>query len=145
EGSGDRLRLRANYSWDLSKLDSAGLKPGDVLEYFLQVQDNYNLNNQTHVPVPSGKLRISVVSQEQFTDLISGDMRQIAGAIKDVHTRQGATKEETNQLAKETEKKQQLDAGDKDIASRLGTQQGISAAQAKQIASKLEAIQQRME
>jgi hypothetical protein len=145
EGAGDRLRFRSNYSWDLSKLDSAGLKPGDVLEYFLQVQDNYSLNNQSHAPVPSGKLRINIVSQEQFTDLVTGDMRQVADAIKQVFTKQSRTKEETGDLAKDTEKKPQLDAADKTVAERVGSQQGTSAAQTKQSASKLDAIKQRME
>lgn len=145
EGSGDRLRLRGNYTWDLAKLDSAGLKPGDVLEYHLQVQDNYSLNNQTHAPVPSGKLRITIVSQEQLADMVTAEMRQAAAAIKDVHARQDRTKQETGDLARETEKKPNLDGGDKAVAERLGNQQGTAAAQAKQVAGKLEAVQQRME
>ena len=145
EGAGDRLRFRGNYTWDLSKLDSAGLRPGDVLEYYLQVQDNFKLNNASHAAVPSGKLRITIVSQEQFTDIITGEMRQAADAIRAVHQRQGSTKEETTQLAKDTEKKPQLDEADKAVAERLSNQQGTAAAQAKQIAGKLEAVQQRME
>jgi hypothetical protein len=144
EASGDRMRFRGNYTWDLAKLDSAGLKPGDVLEYQLQVTDNYNLNNQTHAPVPSGKLRITIVSQEQFTDIITNELRQAASAIKDIHSRQSRTKEETGQLAKDTESKPAFDAGDKAVAERLGNQQGTSASQAKQVAGKLESVAERM-
>ena len=145
ESAGDRLRARANYSWDLAKLDAAALKPGDVLEYHLQVRDNYNLNNQMHAPVPSGKLRITIVSQEQFTDLVTNEMRQIGAAIGDIAKKQARTKEETTDLAKETEKKPAFDQADKAVADRLGNQQGTSAAQAKQVAGKLDAIKQKME
>ncbi len=145
EGSADRLRLRANYTWDLSKLDPAALKPGDVLEYFLQVTDNYNLNSETHPPVASGKLRISIVSQEQFTDIITNEMRQAADAVKSVHTNQSRAKDETTDLAKETKDKPNFDAADKAVAERLGNQQGTAASQAKQIAAKLESLVQRME
>ncbi|MEA2710350.1 MAG: hypothetical protein QOF78_2951, partial [Phycisphaerales bacterium] len=146
EASADRLRYRANYEWDLAKLDAtAPLKPGDVLEYHLQIRDNYNLNNQTHAAVPSGKLRITIVSQEQFTDLVTAELRQVAAAIRDIHTRQGRTKEETTDLAKETEKKPAFDAADKAVADRLGNQQGTSAAQAKQVAGKLEDVQRKMD
>src|SRR5439155_2164937 len=145
ESSGDRLRFRSNYSWDLAKLDSAGLKPGDVLEYHLQVTDNYNLNNQTHTPVPSGKLRITIVSQEQMIDIITNELRQAAGAIHDIHSRQARTKEETTDLSKDTEKKPAFDPADKAVAERLGNQQGTSAAQSKQVASRLADIQQKLE
>ena len=146
ESAGDRLRHRATYTWDLAKLDGATpLKPGDVLEYHLQVRDNYNLNNQTHAPVPSGKLRITIVSQEQFTDIVTNEMRQVAQAVGDIHKKQGRTKEETADLAKETEKKPAFDPADKAVADRLGNQQGTSAAQAKQAAGKLEAIRQKMD
>jgi len=33
DGSSDRLRFRSNYDWDLARLESAALKPGDILEY----------------------------------------------------------------------------------------------------------------
>ncbi|MEO6434877.1 MAG: hypothetical protein ABIP55_03825, partial [Tepidisphaeraceae bacterium] len=145
EASDDRLRFRTNYAWDLSKLDPTELKPGDVLEYHLLVTDNFNLANQTHAPVPSGKLRITLVSQEQFTDIITNEMRQAAAAIKDIHTRQGRTKEETIDLAKETADKKDVDAGDKAVADRIGNQQGTSASQAKQVAGKLDAVKARMD
>ncbi len=51
----DMQRFRAVYSWDLSALPDAQLKPGDILEYYALVQDNYELNGQTHAPVPSGR------------------------------------------------------------------------------------------
>src|SRR5262249_51181484 len=40
----DRVRSRVNYDWQLAQLQNAQLKSGDVLEYYLQVTDNYSLN-----------------------------------------------------------------------------------------------------
>jgi hypothetical protein len=145
DGSGDRLRFRTTYQWDLAKLDPAGLKPGDVLEYFLQVTDNFNLNNQTHAPVPSGKLRITIVSQEQMIDLITNKMRQAAAAIKDIHGRESRTREETGDLIKDTGSKPKFDPQDQAIAERLTNQQATAASQAKQVSGKLEAIRQELE
>ena len=54
----------------LSQLPNAQLKSGDVLEYHLLVTDNYSLNGQTHPPVPSGKLRITILSQEELANRI---------------------------------------------------------------------------
>ena len=41
------LRFRMNYDWDLAKLANANLKPGDVLEYYLLVTDNFSLAGQS--------------------------------------------------------------------------------------------------
>ena len=55
DSSGELQRYRENYSWDLSSLRDAQLKSGDVLEYYALVTDNYELNGQTHAPVPRRK------------------------------------------------------------------------------------------
>ena len=46
-----------------------------MLEYYLLVQDNFNLDNQTHPPVPSGQLRIAIISQEDLTSKVIDDLR----------------------------------------------------------------------
>jgi hypothetical protein len=144
EGAGDRQRFRANYAWDLAQLKDANLKQGDVLEYHLQVKDNFNLDGKFHEPVPSGKLRITVISQEQLADAITNELRTIAANIMEVRNGQNRTKEETANLAKDTEAKPELDAGDRAAAERLGGQQSTAASQAKQVSGKLDAVQQRL-
>ncbi|HEV2296422.1 MAG TPA: DUF4175 family protein [Tepidisphaeraceae bacterium] len=144
EGAGDRQRFRANHAWDLAQLPDANLKPGDVLEYHLLVKDNFDLAGQFHEPVPSGKLRITIISQEQLADAITNELRTIAGNITEIRNGQNRTEEETTSLAKETEQKPELDAGDRAAAERLGGQQSTAASQAKQVAGKLEAVQQRL-
>lgn len=144
EGAGDRQRFRANYGWDLAQLKDANLKPGDVLEYHLLVKDNFDLGGKFHEPVASGKLRIAIISQEQLTDAITNELRTIAGNITQIRNGQNRTKEETSSLAKDTEEKPELDAGDRAAAERLGGQQSTAASQTKQVAGKLEAVQQRL-
>src|SRR5688500_4186898 len=144
EGANDRQRFRANYGWELSQLKDANLKQGDVLEYHLLVKDNFDLAGKFHEPVASGKLRITIISQEQLADAITNELRTIAGNITEIRNGQNRTKEETSSLAKETEKKPDLDAGDRAAAERLGGQQSTAASQTKQVAGKLEAVQQRL-
>ncbi|HEX8522029.1 MAG TPA: DUF4175 family protein, partial [Tepidisphaeraceae bacterium] len=144
EGSTERLRFRANYEWDLSKLDASGLKPGDILEYSLLVSDNYKLNGATHPAVTSGKLRITIVSQEQFADIVANELRVAAGQVADILNRQGRAKQETGELAKDTAGKAEFDQADRAVAERLTNQQGTAASQSKQVAGKLDALGQRM-
>ncbi len=145
DGSSERLRFRANYSWDLGKLDASGLKAGEILEYSLLVADNYNLNGAVHPAVASGKLRITIVSQEQFADIVTNELRVAAGQVADILNRQGRTKQETGELSKDTSGKAEFDQADRAVAERLTSQQGTAAAQSKQVAGKLGALQQRME
>src|SRR5688572_21489696 len=144
EGAGDRQRFRANYAWELSQLKDANLKQGDVLEYHLLVKDNFDLAGKFHEPVASGKLRITIISQEQLADAIVNELRTIAGNITEIRNGQNRTKEETSSLAQDTEKKPDLDAADRTAAERLGGQQSTAASQTKQVAGKLEAVQQRL-
>ena len=116
---------------DMGRADSP-LKPGDILEYYLLVTDNYNLNGAVHQPVPSGKLRITIVSQEQLTDIITNELRVAAGQIHDILQRHDRNKQETNELAKDTASKNEFDPGDRAVAERLTNQQGTAASQAKQ-------------
>ena len=145
DNSGDRLRFSMDYKWDLSQLKDANLKPGDVLEYFLTVQDNFNLDNQTHPPVPSGHLRISIISQEDLTSKVIEDLRQVKDHIGEIKTSQDRTRTQTQSLRDDTKNKPQLDAADKQAADRLANQQATAATQAKQLAGKLDEIQNRLD
>jgi hypothetical protein len=139
------LRFRVGLNWDLQTLKDAQLKPGDVLEYFLLAQDNYEFNGNVHDPVPSGKLRISIISQEDLTNRIVDELRSAKNQISEIANTQTRTKNETQSLAQDTKDKPKLDAADKATAERLGTQQSNAASQAKQIAGKMDAIEQRLE
>src|SRR5439155_8703099 len=142
---GDRLRYKLNFAWDLSTIVESTLKPGDVLEYYLSVQDNFNLAGQTHAPVASGHLRISIISQEDLTSKIVDDLRNIKTQIGQTKAGQDRTHQETNSLADDTKNKPQFDDADRAAAERLANQQATAATQSKQLGSKLEQIQGRLD
>jgi hypothetical protein len=140
----DRLRFSANYSWDLSQLKNANLKPGDVLEYYLLAKDNFNLDSQSHPPVPSGRLRITIITQEELLDRVVDELRQVKNQIAGVKATVVRTHEETTGLANDTKNKDQLDAADRAALDRLTNQQATSASQAKQIAANVDALRNRL-
>jgi hypothetical protein len=144
EGTGEGLRFRANYNWELSQL-SAGLRPGDVLEYYLLVTDNFNLNGQTHAAVPSGKLRINIISQDEFTNRIIADLQSAKTQVDNVKRVQSRTQEETGTLADDTKDKPKLDEADRIAAQRLTGQQSAAAGETRQIAARVQEIGQRLE
>jgi hypothetical protein len=144
EGSADRLRLRAAYQWDLAQLKDANLKAGDVLEYYLLARDNFALDGQTHPEVPSGRLRIAIISQEDLAARVIDDLRQAKNQILGVKNSEDRTRQETTGVANDTKQKDQLDAGDKAALERLTNQQATSASQTKQISAKVDALRDRL-
>jgi hypothetical protein len=144
EGTGDRQRFRANYAWDLAQLKEASLAGGDILEYYLLVTDNFNLNGQMHAAVPSGKLRISIISQEEFTNRVIADLQLAKTQVEDVQRVQSRTQQETTNLSDDTKNKKTFDDADRVAAQRLTGEQSAVAGQTRQIAAKVEEIGQRL-
>jgi hypothetical protein len=140
EGTGDRQRFRANYAWNLFQLKDAVLRGGDVLEYYLVVTDNFNLNGQTHAPVPSSKLRISIISQDELTNRVIAELQSAKTQVEDVKRVQNRTQLETGNLAEDTKDKKTLDEADRAAAERLTGQQSAVAGQTRQIAEKVQEI-----
>jgi hypothetical protein len=144
ERTGDRQRFRVNYGWDLSQL-KAGLRGGDVLEYYLLVTDNFNLNGQTHAPVPSGKLRINIISQDDLANRVIADLQAAKTQVEEVKRVQSRTQQETTSLADDTKNKAKLDEADHVAAERLTGQQSAVDGETRQIAAKVQEIGQRLE
>jgi hypothetical protein len=145
EGAGDRIRFRANFQWDLATLADAKLKSGDVLEYHLLAKDNYALEGATHDPVASGRLRITIISQEDLASRVIDELRQVKNQITEVKSGQDRLRQETESLKEETKDKPQLDQADRAAAERLTNHQATAASQAKQLAGKVDQIQSRLE
>lgn len=143
EGSGDRQRYRLNYTWLLSKLED--LQPGDVLEYHLLVQDNYELDGKQHDPVASDKLRITIISQSELIDRVSDDLRQVREQVAQVQRGQERTRNETATLREETAEKPELDPADRAATDRVTQQQSSTASATRQLAQRAEAALQRLE
>jgi hypothetical protein len=107
----------------------------------LQVTDNYSLNNRR-----TRRFRPAAHHHrqpEQFTDLVTNELRQAAGVIRDVFQKQARTKEETGDLPR-TPRRSPPRPADKAVSERLGNQQSTSASQANQVAGKLEAVVEKM-
>lgn len=144
EGALDRQRLRAAYSWELSQLADAKIQTGDVLEYYLLVKDNFDLDGQTHPEVASGRLRITVISPDELISKVIDDLRQLKNQIQGVRNAQERTRQQTNELADDLRKRPQLDAADQAALQRLSNQQATAAAQTRQIAGRINELMQRM-
>jgi hypothetical protein len=144
DAAGDLLRYRANYAWDLTALQDAQLKSGDVLEYYALVKDNYELNGQSHAPVASGKLRIVIISQDEFDTKITDELSSIAEQTAALKQSQRMTQRQTATLSKEVAGKAAMDDADKVAADRLANQQSTIASQTKSLANKLTEMQSRM-
>ena len=144
-GSADRKRYELTYDWDLAKLENANLKPGDVLEYFVQVKDNFNLSGRQHEWVPSGKLRVTIISQEQFTAAVQAALQNIHGQLGELLRGQIRNKTETDALKQLTSRKQQFDQADRVQADRIASEQSNTASQTMQIAGRLADMAQKIQ
>jgi hypothetical protein len=145
ESGADRRRFRVKHEWELQQLASADLKPGDVLDYYVKVTDNYNLNGAVHPPVSSGKLKINIISQEALSIQVTEALRAMAEKVKQAQNTQNRTKQETHNLKQDTEKKPQMDGGDKAALNRLNDQESTLASQTKQLAGQVADIEKRLE
>jgi hypothetical protein len=145
ESAGDRRRWQLDYSWDLAKLAAGvALKPGDVLEYHLEAQDNFSLEGKYHDVVSSGKYRIILMSQEQFSALMSDLVGQVRDQIKDIRNTQRSLKGETEDLQHQTQSQAQFSRADRTQAQEIVARQATAASQGKQAAEKLDALLDRM-
>jgi hypothetical protein len=145
EGSGDLRRWQLDFPWNLSQIPAnPALKPGDVLEYHLEAQDNFAFEGKYHDVVSSGKYRIALMSQEQFTSLMNDLVGQVREQIKDIRNSQRSIKGETEDLHQQTAKQSQLTRADKQQAQELVARQATVASEAKQAAGKLDDLVSRM-
>lgn len=145
DSSPDRRRYRLAYAWDLSTLAEANLATGDVLEYCIGVRDNYELNGQQHPLAYSGKLRITIISQEELSARVGEEIRAAANAVREARNAQTRTAVETANLADETKAKPELDPADKAAADRLANQQNAAASTVRQVSARLDDIGKRLE
>lgn len=145
ESGPERQRYRMDYPWELAALKDAALTTGDVLEYALTVRDNFELAGQRHDPVTSGKLRVTIISQEELTSRVMAELRTAAGQLEDVKRAQDRTRQETQQLKNDTQEKDALDPADRATTDRLTNQQATVATQTKHLASRAQQLRERLE
>ena len=144
DSSSQLHRFEANYGWDLSQLAGAPLRAGDVLEYFVTVKDNFDLNGQTHPPVASGRLKIVIISRDDLSNQIADQFDSIAEQAASLRRSQQTIHQETAQLATDTTAKASMDPADASAASRLSAAQAKLAEQTQSLASDAATIQGRL-
>jgi hypothetical protein len=146
ESAGDRRRWQLDFPWELSKITATpALKPGDVLEYHLEAQDNFAFEGKYHDWVSSGKYRITVMSQEQFAALMTDLVGQVREQLKDLRNGQRSLKSQTEDLHHQTQNQGQFTRADRQQAQELVARQATAASQAKQAAAKLDDLLNRMQ
>src|SRR5208282_391144 len=116
-----------------------------VIEYHLEVTDNFSFEGQTHPPVSSSRFRISIVSQEQFTSLMGDLMAEVRQQVVDIRNSQRAMKEETADLQRQTAKETQFSLADRAQGEALVAAQTTAASQTKQASGKLDDLVGRMD
>jgi hypothetical protein len=144
DSSGER-RWQVDYAWDLSHLSSAGIKVGDVVEYHLEVTDNFSFEGQTHPAVSSAHYRITLMSQEQFTSLMGDLLQQVHEQVVEMRDAQRSLRDQTGDLRHETEKLKQFGNADRAAAESLVAAQATAASEARQAAQKLDDLASRMD
>jgi len=146
DSPGDLRRWQLDFPWPLAQIHAdPALKPGDVLEYHLEAQDNFALDGKTHDAVSSGKYRITIMSQEQFTALMNDMVGQVRQEIKEIRASQQSIKGETEDLQQQTSRESQLTRADRQQAQELVARQATAASETKQAAEKLDDLVSRMQ
>jgi len=148
DGNGERQRFRLNMDWELKQTLGA-LKPGDILEYFVEVRDNYQAQTQengktviaTHAPQLSSKLRVNILSEDEIGIIGTDTIRQLNAQTKSVETSQRSNQAETKTLQDETKNKPELSKGDKSALENASSRESTIVSQTTSLASKLDELQ----
>ena len=144
ETTGDIRRWQLDYPWDLSKIEPI-LKPGDLIEYHLEVTDNFSFEGKTHPPVSSSRFRIAIVSQDQFASIMGDLLAQVRQQVVDVRNSQRAIKEETADLQKQSAGEKKFTLADRAQAEALVATQTTAASQTRSASERLGDLVQRMD
>ena len=145
------LRYRLNYPWELATLPGGDLKPGDILHYYVTVTDNYDLENLqdptgphlTHPAVASGKLRITIISQEDLNNAAMEQTHQVSAKVEELKKAQETLRVATMQLQDEIKNKKEFE----EVAPRAEqnvTKESTIASQTKQLSDQLKDIEKRL-
>ena len=135
ESTPERVRFRQSDNWELNTLQ---LSAGDVIEYSLVAQDNFNLNGRRHDPVGTSKLRITIVTPDELAARVADEIRSARTQTSVVRMNQQRNRQETQQLADDTKKKPEFGPADLSVANRLAQQQSSIAASTKQLSTRVE-------
>lgn len=140
----ERKRFRLEYQWDLEKLDGVALKPGDQFEFMVRVKDNFDYAGRQHPFVESGKLRVTIISPEQWERAVETALANERQVIAGIKKAQDANHAETASQRQELAARKAFDDAVRATVGRLANQQSTATAQAKQSSDRLRELVQRM-
>ncbi|HWE04552.1 MAG TPA: DUF4175 family protein [Tepidisphaeraceae bacterium] len=144
DSSAERKRYRLGYHWELASLPNANLKAQDVLEFYVQVKDNFQFNGKEHDWVKSGKLRITIISPEEWRKQVEAAVEQIQQQIKAQRMSELRQKAEGETLKAGLNRNQKFDEADKAQANRLANDQASTQSQTMQLGDRLQQLVQKM-
>jgi hypothetical protein len=137
--------FRLNHDLVLSKLAAQPLVAGDVLEYYAQVRDNFELDGQVHPPVLSRRMELAIISQKELDNAVIEKLRQVAEEVAQVQNTQKNTKESTRQLQEDSKNKPEFDKADHAAAEKRLNEQSTVASQTRTLAQRLSQLKQMLE
>jgi len=141
----DRKHYSLGYLWQLQQFPVTALKPGDVIEYYLEATDSFRMGEAVHAPASSQKLRITIITEQDLLERVSGDLRNLAAQIAEARRIQDRLLADSEQLAADTHNKPTLEPADRQVADRISDQQLRLASQAGEIAGRLADINKRLQ
>lgn len=112
-------------------------RPGDSLEYCIQVADTLEPFDPTHVVASSPKQHVIIISQADLEKEVARDMLGVANEIDKLARSQNSTAVETKDVHQSLEKKGDVDPADRQALSRLADTQSGHGTKAKQLAKQL--------
>lgn len=134
------LRCDLVYSWQLESMEPAS---GDVIRFYIEARDGFDLDGRTHEPARSPVMTINIISPEQLADRLRSDLMAVRGPLRDLLTDLLAAAERTQQLDQKPAAAQPLDAMEQQaIESLVGRLQRLTAL-GRQAAEKVEEVAHR--
>ena len=144
DGMPDRKNYAMGYHLELPTLAAANLKPGDKLEFYIQVKDNFNLDGVQHDWVSSEKRVVTIISPEQWEETAKDKASQIQQQINARRLDQRREKAETEGLKNGLDANKKFDEADKAQAERLSGDQVNTQSQTMQLADDLDKLAKKM-
>lgn len=142
--SAERRRDRVALQWKLAQFPATALKPGDVVEYWLEAGDALAGREASHM-AGSQKLRITIVSEQELIERVGNDLRALAGRVSETRKAQERLAADAKQLAADVAGKRELTAADEQVLSRVAEAQLRLSSQASELSSRLGEVQQQLD
>jgi len=124
------VSARTDYLWSLAP---AGLPPGRIITYAVEVRDNFELSGRRHAPLRSREGRIKIVSHAELAETLAERLQLLAGRLRQLLTDQLALQEDLGLTAGQARGRQTLTAPVSDSLLRAWGEQARLSARTRQL------------